>query len=282
MWSKFQEWIKKNQLLVFFLIAFLYTWSFMILAVLLIPDKVREPYVYIPSIYGPTIAAILIPLIIGGFKGMVDFIRQRLAWKVNLIWYLIALFGIPVLLLSLRGIHLVLFPEISLEPLEINRTALQVLSGFLLMLPFGPLAEELGWRGFAIPRMQKGMNALVASLVMGLIWWAWHLPQLLIPELQWAVGGIPPLIYLLMIMPGAVLASWIFNNARQSALLPILFHCSMNYFMGLLGFNSPYAFALIMAGLWGAAGLAVLISGSDLQLSKGGSRKLILDRAISQ
>ena len=105
------------------------------------------------------------------------------------------------------------------------------------------------------------MNAISASLVLGVIWWAWHLPQLFIPELQWSVGGIPPFMYLLLVVPISILATWIYNNTEGSVLLTILFHCSMNFSMGLLGFNSPHFLLMMLAGLWVVAILVTLIFG---------------------
>jgi hypothetical protein len=107
------------------------------------------------------------------------------------------------------------------------------------------------------------MNALWSSLLLGVIWWAWHLPQLLIPELQWAVGGMPPIVFLLTILPGSILATWIVNNTRGSVLLTILFHGAVNYTMGLLGFNSPHFLPMTIAGLWIAAILVTLVFGPE-------------------
>ncbi len=240
---KIQSFFKKNQLALFFLIAFGYTWIFQLMIGVLAPERGQDLVLFIPSIYGPTLAALLVPLLTDGIHGLAEFLKTRLTWKVNLLWYLIAILFIPTLLLVLRGVHLLIFPEISLGSLSIDRSLLQVISGFLMMLTFGPLAEELGWRGFAIPKLQEKMNALIASVVFGVIWWAWHLPQLLTPALQWSVGGMPVFIYLLTILPGSILATWIVNNSRGSVLPVILFHASMNFFMGLLGFESPMHFS---------------------------------------
>ena len=249
---KFQNWIERNQLITFMVFTFGYTWIFLILLA-------SEPAAYRPSIYGPTLSALIICLILGGWNKLLDFLKQSLNYKVNIIWYLVAIFGIGFLILLLRGIHGLIFPSITLDPIQISNPVPTILIGFLMMLPYGPLAEELGWRGFALPLLQKRMNAIFASLVLGVIWWAWHLPQLLIPELQWSVGGIPPFSYLLLVVPCAILATWIYNNTEGSVLLTILFHCAINFSTGLLGFNSPYFLPMLLAGLWAVAILVTLI-----------------------
>ena len=256
MFAKLKRLIERNQLVAFFVIAFAYSWTLQILLAYL-----AEPALYIPSIYGPTLSALILCLVLGGMRRLLEFLKQSFRWKENVIWYIVALLGIAFILLLVRIFHGLSFPSISLDPVQLPKPAISIIVGFLWSLRFGPLAEELGWRGFALPRLQKRMNALVSSLVLGVIWWAWHLPGLLLPELKWAVGGIPPFVFLLTILPGSVLATWIYNNTGGSVLLTILFHGAMNYTMGLLGFNSPYFLSMTIAGLWIAAILVTLFFG---------------------
>lgn len=267
-------WIKNNQLVCFLIIAFGYSWVFKISLAILAPERSQDPALYIPSIYGPTIAALLMPLLSGGFPELKAFLKKRLLGPVKIFWYLVAVFGIPGLLLVLRGLHLVIFPEISLDGLSIGPVS-GILTGFVMSLPFGPLGEELGWRGYALPLLQKKMSQVFAALVLGVIWWAWHLPQLLIPELQWAVGGMPALLYLVIMLPGSVLAVWIFNHSGKSVVPLILFHASMNYFLGLLGFNSPYFIFMLIGGLWAAAILIILGSGLSIRYQSAASQKSV-------
>ena len=261
MFTKLKRLIERNQLVAFFVIAFGYSWIFWMLLARFAPARSHEAAFYIPSIYGPTLSALILCLVLGGMSRLLEFLKQSLRWKVNIIWYIVALCGIACLLLLIRVFHSFLFPSITLAPIQLPKPALGILVGFIMSLPYGPFGEELGWRGFALPLLQKRMNALAASLVLGVLWWGWHLPQLLIPELQWAVGGMPPFVFLLTILPGAVLATWIYNNTGGSVLLTILFHGSMNYTMGLLGFNSPHFPLMMIAGLWVAAILVTLFFG---------------------
>jgi membrane protease YdiL (CAAX protease family) len=261
MTTKIQAWIEKNKLLSFIVIAFGYTWIFNILVATLAPERATEPAFYIPSIYGPTLSALIINLVLGGGRRLWNFLKRSLNYKVNIIWYLVSIFGLGLLVLLIRGTHSLILPSIEIDPIQITNPLSTILLGFIMALPYGPLGEELGWRGVALPLLQKRMNALVASLVLGVIWWAWHLPQLLLPELQWAVGGMPPVIYLLIMLPGAILTTWIYNNTNGSVLLTILFHSAMNFSVGLLAFNSPYFSLMMLGGLWVVSILIVIIFG---------------------
>jgi membrane protease YdiL (CAAX protease family) len=264
MFSRIRNWLSGHSLTTFLALAFGYTWTFQILLAGFAPDQAQRMNNFRLAVYGPTLAALLVPLIASGPKGLGNFLRSRLAPRGNPIWYGMALFMIPTLLLLVRGIHFLAFPELQLEMPVLRDQVGNILMGFLAALTFGPLAEELGWRGFALPELQKRLNPLLASLVLGLIWWTWHLPSLLIPTYQWAVGGMPILLYLILIMPGSVLAAWIYNNSRGSALPAILFHGSMNFSMSMLSFNSPYFLPFVVGGLWLCAGLIVLGTGADL------------------
>lgn len=274
MFSAIRKWVRNHALRAFLMFAFGYTWTFQILLAVFAPEQAWKMNSLRLAAYGPTIAALIVPLIAFGPQGLVDFLGRRLAPKGNPLFYAVGLFLIPALLLILRGIHSLAFPDLPLDMPVIKGQAVNLLLGFLAALTFGPLAEELGWRGFAQPELQKRVNPLLASLVLGVIWWAWHLPSLLIPAYQWAVGGMPVLLYLALIMPGAVLAAWIYNRSRGSVLPVILFHGSMNFFMGLLGFNSPYFIPMVIGGLWLCGILAaILLSEPKIRsvLKKSGS-----------
>ena len=99
----------------------------------------------------------------------------------------------------------------------------------------GPIAEELGWRGFALPRLQARIGALAAGLVIGVAWGLWHLPFFLFGEGASVVGGMPFVWYVLLIVAWSVLMTWVYNNTRGSVLLAILFHAAINTTMGSLG-----------------------------------------------
>lgn len=179
--------------------------------------------------YGFVAASITATAIISGKEGVVSLLRRFLIWRVGLAWYGIALF-LPLLLT---------FAGIGIQSLISGRApdfgqvfASQIfgtdLNLFYLVIPFflfDALAngEEIGWRGYILPRLQARHNALVASLVVGLVWGLWHWPKFL-------VAGSDTVIWLYIIdtMAKAILYTWIFNNTRGSLLIVTLFHAAGN------------------------------------------------------
>lgn len=102
---------------------------------------------------------------------------------------------------------------------------------FLIAVVGGPIAEETGWRGYALPRMQKTRSALISSLIIGMLWTFWHAPGFLIPGM--ALPAVPfdwlvVLNYLLRVMSLSVLFTWLFNNTRRSIFVAFLFHTAVN------------------------------------------------------
>ncbi len=134
----------------------------------------------------------------------------------------------------------------------------------MILLTAGPLQEEFGWRGYALPRLQRRLNALVSSLVLGALWWLWHLPLVFIPG-KFMVST--PLLFgvlLVEMVLVTVLFTWIYNNTGGSILAAMLFHTSINWSiwvmlptmqmnLSVLGFTiTLLAIAVaVVLGVWG-------------------------------
>ena len=101
---------------------------------------------------------------------------------------------------------------------------------FLLwLLTFG-VGEEIGWRGYALPRLQKNHNALTATLILGAVWAFWHLPAFFYRETYMAMGvaaGLPLLF--MSILAASIVFTWIYNGTRGSLLMVILFHALFDF-----------------------------------------------------
>lgn len=103
------------------------------------------------------------------------------------------------------------------------------LSSFLPLLILGPLSEELGWRGYALDRLQTRWSALVSSLIVGLVWSLWHLPLFLIPGTSQHEMGVPFIGFLIKLTSSSVLYTWLYNNTRRSLWSAILLHWLYTY-----------------------------------------------------
>jgi uncharacterized protein len=127
------------------------------------------------------------------------------------------------------------------------------------MLIGSSMGEEPGWRGYALPRMQRHRSSLRASLMLGLLWGAWHFPL-------WLTEGHPMREaffgwHVLGLMATAVVITWVFNNTKGSLLLALLFHTSIAI-TGLF-LSTAEAHPLIdIAFRWGIAALVIAISGT--------------------
>jgi uncharacterized protein len=157
--------------------------------------------------------------IFSGGRGVRTLLRTLAAWRVPLIWYLAALL-LPMLisaagiaLLALLGQPLPRFPRT--EPAR-DLLPLLVTTFVATLLYGGPLGEEPGWRGFALPRLQARFSPLAASLLLGVIWGLWHLPL----HLQGVYHGIYPdglpgvLLRIISSVPTAILFTWLYNRVK--------------------------------------------------------------------
>lgn len=252
--------LKNHPLVTFYVLAFALAWCIKIPVVLSNTDNIVLRL--LPSFF-PAIAALVTAAIIAGRRGVGDVLRQVGKLRVSPIWYLIALIGPMVL--NLLAIVLALpfgeafpkftFPGIRLLPV-------------ILVATFFALGEELGWRGFALPRLQGRFNALIASLIIGLLWWAWHLPEALGGpaaglSLQQSIGR--EFRDLLLDVAASILITWIYNSTGGSVLLATLFHVGLGLLAQFLPIpNAPNVSLvdiLFIVILCSAAAIIVLRTG---------------------
>jgi membrane protease YdiL (CAAX protease family) len=111
----------------------------------------------------------------------------------------------------------------------------------LMLILFAGLGEEFGWRGFALPRLQKRYSAMVSGLIVGVLWWLWHTPMFFIEGVgQYMMaqefGFLPAFLgYGVFVISSAVTFAWLFNNTRGSVLIAAVYHGSMNAWAGYTG-----------------------------------------------
>ena len=103
------------------------------------------------------------------------------------------------------------------------------LGSFLPLLIIGPLSEEIGWRGYALERLQTRWNALTSSLIVGLVWALWHLPLFMMVGTSQHELGIPFIGFLVGLMASSILYTWLYNNTKQSIWSAILLHWLYTY-----------------------------------------------------
>jgi membrane protease YdiL (CAAX protease family) len=190
---------------------------------------------------GPTLAAFIMTATTEGREGVRRLLGRYVLWRVGLRWYMFALLGVPLIMLLGTMVYSMELP--NLGALGGPSYLLSYLLSFALVTVLGgPLLEEGGWRGFALPRMERLHGPLLASLILGILWALWHLPEFLVPSWTAAMGGgsiVVITLFTITAVTFTVVITWVFNNTRASLLLAILVHASIDTFGGTLAAIFP-------------------------------------------
>jgi uncharacterized protein len=213
--------ITRYPLVSFFGMAFLFSWI-AVLPLILNPAFPIEPFQILGAFAGPTLSAIIVTSILEGKAGLGKFFKRYLQWRAGILWWLLVIFAMLIMLNIVAA--LILGPAILTNLFQ--NIALILPTFFITLLVgviLGPLWEEPGWRGFALPRMQALYHPLIASTILGVLWAAWHLPG-------YAGGWMESSLLALLVdcIAFSIFATWIYNNTGGSILLMILLHSSSN------------------------------------------------------
>jgi membrane protease YdiL (CAAX protease family) len=254
--------IRRHPLTVFFVLAYAVTWAVWIPRALGVQvGVVGQLWTWIPAL-----AAFAAAALTGGRAAVSDLGRRMLRWRVAWPWYLIVLAAPAAFSLAVSGVYVLLGGSWSTARPPVLTTSLPMAALFLVILTLTDgLGEEPGWRGFALPRLLTRSTPLVASLILGVIWAAWHLP------LIWTEGsalfGTPAWLLFLDLPAKAVLFSWVFLRTRGSALLAAMLHGASNLFPGspTLGLIGDLTWARLAIALkWILVVVLVAVAGPQL------------------
>lgn len=268
--------IEHRPFLYFLIFTFAISW-FTGFPTVFVPGKF-EDLSYLSN-FGPALGALIVIGIVEGSDGIKRLIRSLFQWRVKFVWYLVVLLG-PALMMVTAVVLYYLFTGNGLARNSNNwfsalpQHLLMVVSIFIFMM-IGIWGEEIGWRGFALPRLQKKYHPLLASLILGAIWAVWHLPLFFIEGSQQAQLGMT--YFLLATLGYSILYSWIYNGSKESLFMIWLLHSMNNatvsytmlYFKPLI--NEP-VFSLAVLGLFDI--LVILLTKSTL-LYRGEAQGII-------
>ncbi|WP_019180953.1 CPBP family intramembrane glutamic endopeptidase [Microbacterium yannicii] len=265
--------LRRYPLIAYFALAVLISWAVVLVHVIPQPDLPTTWVTIVLITAGPFVAAFTMQAVLYGRSGVLHLLKRMIRVRVNWVWYLVVLVGIPVVLvlgtLPLPGAIASFDPTVAPVP-----PALPGLPGgwasyavyFVLVLVVGgPLLEEPGWRGFALPRMEAKLGywgPLVGTLILGVLWALWHFPQYMMPTWAAQNGGVnlpAMLIYIASVIPITVILSWIYNRTRGSLFMTILAHTSINAFSIYIGALFPAQAGSLVNGFVGFGGAALLI-----------------------
>lgn len=236
---------KYYPIVVFVVLTFVLPLPMLLLRVMKLPF---EPLLIYAS-WTPNIAAFIVIGVVLREKGG---IRKLLAgwrkWKVGFRWYLAALSPFLVSFLA-AGILFLLGGERT-KPAE--PIIMPLVMSLIISIISGALGEELGWRGFLLPRIQERFNATTSSLIVGVIWALWHIPLWMLPGYGW--DAIPYWGFALNAITSSVVITWVLNNTDGSLVMASMIHFTINYsinVVGVLGFiPDPYTFWIILPILY--------------------------------
>ena len=184
--------------------------------------------------YGFVLAAIIAAAIVGGLQEIGSLLRRYLIWRVGLAWYAIVLLLPPAVTLAAIGVDWLaggMTPDFSqpfVRKLLPDELSLWVIAPFWLVFEMLTNGEEIGWRGYILPRLLDRHNALVASLILWPVWAIWHVPKFLLAGTVGSAHAYPFWIFALNILAFTILLTWVFVHTRGSLLLATLFHAVSN------------------------------------------------------
>jgi membrane protease YdiL (CAAX protease family) len=174
---------------------------------------------FILAVYAPSLSGIFLIWRQYGSIGLRSFFRRLTLWRAPVQWWLFLLGGIPLIVYTAAAI------KGTINDASPYSRWYLVFPALLQSLFLGPIGEEFGWRGLALPLLQRRLSPFWASIVLAVVWAIWHTPAFLVggtPQSAWSFG--PFFVGLIAI---TVILTPLFNASRGSLLIPILYHLNM-------------------------------------------------------
>ena len=266
-----QQVMRQHPLVSFFFLAYAISWILSIPGILTqwsaVPNPTLFTLFFTIKSFGPFLAAILMTHITEGKEGL-RRLRQRIrqtraGWQ----WYAFILLGVPAFML----LGPVVLPG-GLASFQAPKPAFFavnfLISFVLIFFGGGPLGEEPGWRGYALPRMQSRYGALRATMLLGVLWTFWHLPDFFTSAQGGGpVAGLSPFytrlpLFFVMVMSLSFIFTWVFNHTGGSIFIALVLHAIFNTFGSTVQplFLAPIISSTDLPFLIGTVLLAILIA----------------------
>jgi len=201
----FRAFVRRRELVIFFALTYLIAWS-------------TVPFGSFLA-FAPLVSAIAIVLIAEGLPGLARLGRRVIRWRVNWIWYVAAI-GVPLLVYVVAtGLNIAAgAPSPSFDQFQPWYAVILVFALGIVNPTEGPLGEEPGWRGFAVPRLQSRWSPLASAALLGLLITGWHLPLVFMPQFDLSLPDIATTVLV------TFWYAWLFNRTGGSVLLTLIAH----------------------------------------------------------
>lgn len=248
----------------FFLLAFAASWVLWLPLVWWTPSAVTKQALLVAGTFGPSMAAAVLILGRNGRAGLRFELAKQWKWRLSFPVWVLILFAPAVIVLA----AIVIAQGLGAPAGEWNdpgQLYLVVPVFLYVVILGGPLGEEFGWRGFALPHLERRIHPTAAVVLLGLIWGLWHLP------LFWIEGTVQQLTPLAAILSQttatSVIYGWLWNTTRSLPAV-IALHAATNTTVGLLPVLPDAADSLIP--LWTAIAIAAAIALVLIAWTRGG------------
>jgi membrane protease YdiL (CAAX protease family) len=250
-----------GSLLTFFSLTYAVTWAFFIVVAVLsgsalaaVPTGIRQ-LLFIPGVFAPSLVAIALTARADGSEGVRALLHRLLEWQVNARWFVFAAGYMAAIKLTVALVHRIAtgaWPRFGDTPWYVIAVAIAISTPF-------QAGEEIGWRGYALPRLAVHFGLGRASLLLGVIWACWHLPLFFIPGTDTYGQSFP--VYMMQVTALSVAIAWLYVRTNGSLLLPMLMHSAVNNSkiivpspvpgaMNTLGLSTSLVAWLTVAVLW--------------------------------
>lgn len=234
------------------------------------------PFHHAIGALGPITAALIVSAMQSGRAGCSELLQRIGLWRGRLVWIAIALVApYALLLVAVVGSSLFAAAPLSLTGFGSSRefpqfSAVAFLAYNIVSFGYG---EEVGWRGFALPRLQARHSAWFASLLLTLGWALWHLPLFLYRTGYTSMDALGVAGWLFSLLTGAVLLTWLYNESRGSILVVAVFHATVDVaFTSSIATPPVVNIAGALITIWG---LIVLVVAGARHLSRRGKMTAI-------
>ena len=215
-----------THLVIFFSLTFGWSWTCWLLTSIVKADSsYASSALFFLGGFGPSLAAVAVVAMTGGRAGLSAWLARCLRWRGNWGWMMLVFFSPLAVLTLAAAMHMALGGSVRPSP-AMDHIALFIANFGLIFLVGGPLGEEFGWRGYALPGMQARLSWRSASLLLGSIWGVWHLPLFFVACSSQNQGSV--VAFFVLIVATSVIYAWLFNRAKGSVLPLLVLHTASN------------------------------------------------------
>lgn len=282
-WGDRLNFIKRNQIPLFFVLTFLISWGFILVLIAIngMPTTMPEAQAQLPLtimvfLCGPLVSGLLMIGLVDGRKGFHELLSRLTKWRVSFAWYAVALLTAPSVFALVHYLLFQISPVYSpgfLGPNVASMILQSILSGIVV-----GICEEIGWSGFVIPKVRLRHSILTTGLMVGVIWGAWHIMANDIWAIRAYSGGLNPVVYAVLagvsfligqLPPYRLLMVWVYDNT-DSLLIMMMMHsslttCSIAFSPTSMAGWQVFIYSLsVAAATWFVAGVVVWVNRKHL------------------